>query len=206
MFNVKKAMIYSLFLSNLMLFSCSNNSNLVNLSFSSTLDLLNTYQDKEKYFLSTLTFKMDYVLTEFENVIEGTYELDLDQNSYYLYSFSKSNEGINQRLIYKNDKNQYVEYIYGKNIASTENYVEKMFEARNIIKKYALYNMEIVNNEGNTYVFNKSDGSLELNLASKYFKVLNNGLISEVNINNEDGSIIKTKINYSLSLNRRKSL
>ena len=193
-------------LASVLLFTSCANSSLKTLNFDSMMDIVSSYSEKEKYFLSTTTFKMSYTLIEDNSKIEGMYELDYDKDSYYLYHLVKSDDGVKERLIYKNEDNQYVEYIHGKNITSTENYVERMNEVRSVIKKYALYDMQIVNSEGNTYVFDTKKQILELNINDDYFKILNNGLISELGVINEENNYVNVNIYYSLKLNRRTSL
>ena len=171
-------------LASVLLFTSCANSSLKTLNFDSMMDIVSSYSEKEKYFLSTTTFKM----------------------SYTLYHLVRSDDGVKERLIYKNEDNQYVEYIHGKNITSTENYVERMNEVRSVIKKYALYDMQIVNSEGNTYVFDTKKQILELSINDDYFKILNNGLISELSVINEENNYVNVSISYSLKLNRRTSL
>ena len=98
---------------------------------------------------------------------------------YYLYHLVRSDDGVKERLIYKNEDNQYVEYIHGKNITSTENYVERMNEVRSVIKKYALYDIQIVNSEGNTYVFDTKKQILKLNINDDYH--LSTDISEEIN-------------------------
>lgn len=193
-------------LASVLLFTSCANSSLKTLNFDSMMDIVSSYSEKEKYFLSTTTFKMSYTLIEDNSKIEGMYELDYDKGSYYLYHLVRSDDGVKERLIYKNEDNQYVEYIHGKNITSTENYVERMNEVRSVIKKYALYDIQIVNSEGNTYVFDTKKQILELNINDDYFKILNNGLISELSVINEENNYVNVNISYSLKLNRRTSL
>ena len=81
-----------------------------------------------------------------------------------------------------------------------------MNEVRSVIKKYALYDIQIVNSEGNTYVFDTKKQILELNINDDYFKILNNGLISELSVINEENNYVNVNISYSLKLNRRTSL
>ena len=193
-------------LASVLLFTSCANSSLKTLNFDSMMDIVSSYSEKEKYFLSTTTFKMSYTLIEDNSKIEGMYELDYDKDSYYLYHLVRSDDGAKERLIYKNEDNQYVEYIHGKNITSTENYVERMNEVRSVIKKYALYDIQIVNSEGNTYVFDTKKQILQLNINDDYFKILNNGLISELSVINEENNYVNVNISYSLKLNRRTSL
>ena len=121
-------------LASVLLFTSCANSSLKTLNFDSMMDIVSSYSEKEKYFLSTTTFKMSYTLIEDNSKIEGMYELDYDKDSYYLYHLVRSDDGVKERLIYKNEDNQYVEYIHGKNITSTENYVERMNEVRSVIR------------------------------------------------------------------------
>ena len=88
-------------LASVLLFTSCANSSLKTLNFDSMMDIVSSYSEKEKYFLSTTTFKMSYTLIEDNSKIEGMYELDYDKDSYYLYHLVKSDDGVKERLIYK---------------------------------------------------------------------------------------------------------
>ena len=88
-------------LASVLLFTSCANSSLKTLNFDSMMDIVSSYSEKEKYFLSTTTFKMSYTLIEDNSKIEGMYELDYDKDSYYLYHLVRSDDGVKERLIYK---------------------------------------------------------------------------------------------------------